>query len=119
MFNPAWINIISFFYPLGNTLATCLTQNVPPEDDALILSLGCGDVRNILYTAYADHGIGMTKHEKLPTRFSDYRRFPALRLHLLRRRVCDYRYMAPSYGWGHLTDTHQSSERLGAHANHR
>ncbi|KAI0067004.1 hypothetical protein BV25DRAFT_1878026 [Artomyces pyxidatus] len=42
-----------FFYPIGNTPACCLTQDVPPEQPANILLLGCGDPRNILYTIYA------------------------------------------------------------------
>ena len=44
----------TFFYPLGNTSAVCLTENLPPEHDADVLLLGCGDPRNILYTVYAD-----------------------------------------------------------------
>ena len=43
-----------FFYPLGNTPAVCLIQDLPPELDADILLLGCGDARNVLYTAHAD-----------------------------------------------------------------
>ncbi|KAG9076324.1 hypothetical protein FRC06_009568, partial [Ceratobasidium sp. 370] len=35
-------------------MATSLTQDLSPEQDADILLLGCGDPRNILYTAYAD-----------------------------------------------------------------
>ena len=45
-----------FFYPIGNTPAVCLTSELPPEQSADILLLGCGDVRNILYTTYADLG---------------------------------------------------------------
>ncbi|KAG8721744.1 hypothetical protein FRC08_010625 [Ceratobasidium sp. 394] len=44
----------TMFYPLGNTTATCLTQDLAPEQDADILLLGCGDPRNILYSVYAD-----------------------------------------------------------------
>jgi hypothetical protein len=55
MLHPVPVNIISFFYPLGNTPAVCLTQDLPPEDGADILLLGCGDVRNILYTTYSDN----------------------------------------------------------------
>ncbi|KAH9217441.1 hypothetical protein DL95DRAFT_406771 [Leptodontidium sp. 2 PMI_412] len=51
---PTIINLITFYYPIGNTPAVCLTQDLPPEDDADILLLGCGDFRNILFTAYAD-----------------------------------------------------------------
>ncbi|KZT67466.1 hypothetical protein DAEQUDRAFT_694144 [Daedalea quercina L-15889] len=43
-----------FFYPIGNTSAICLTQDLPVEQTADVLLLGCGDPRNILYTAYAD-----------------------------------------------------------------
>ncbi|KAI6104717.1 hypothetical protein EV401DRAFT_642340 [Pisolithus croceorrhizus] len=43
-----------FFYPLGNTSAICLTDELPPECKADVLFLGCGDPRNILYTVYAD-----------------------------------------------------------------
>ncbi|KAF2034802.1 hypothetical protein EK21DRAFT_55723 [Setomelanomma holmii] len=41
-----------FFYPVGNTPAVCLTQSLPPELDADLLLLGCGDIRNILFTVY-------------------------------------------------------------------
>ena len=44
----------TFFYPLGNTSAVCLTENLPPEHNADVLLLGCGDPRHILYTVYAD-----------------------------------------------------------------
>jgi Domain of unknown function (DUF4470) len=54
MLHPPFINLLSFFYPLGNTPAVCLTQDLPPEDDATALLLGCGDIRNILFTAEAD-----------------------------------------------------------------
>ncbi|KAI6145467.1 hypothetical protein BKA82DRAFT_21336 [Pisolithus tinctorius] len=43
-----------FLYPLGNTSAICLTEELPPEHKADVLLLGCGDPRNILYTVYAD-----------------------------------------------------------------
>src|SRR5205823_4199143 len=33
--------------------ATCLTQDLPPEQKADILLLGCGDARNILFTTHA------------------------------------------------------------------
>ncbi|KAI0090446.1 hypothetical protein BDY19DRAFT_888350 [Irpex rosettiformis] len=42
-----------FFYPIGNTSPVCLTEYLPPELDAAILLLGCGDARNVLYTIYA------------------------------------------------------------------
>ncbi|EIN05453.1 hypothetical protein PUNSTDRAFT_74840 [Punctularia strigosozonata HHB-11173 SS5] len=43
-----------FFYPVGNTAAICLTQDLPPGQAADVLLLGCGDPRNILYTLFAD-----------------------------------------------------------------
>jgi hypothetical protein len=51
------INTTVFFYPLGNTPATCLTQDLLPEQSADILLLGCGDARNILFTTYMDAGM--------------------------------------------------------------
>ncbi|KAF2124344.1 hypothetical protein P153DRAFT_400973 [Dothidotthia symphoricarpi CBS 119687] len=47
-----------FFYPAGNTPAVCLTQSLPPEQDAALLLLGCGDIRNILFTVYGGVGLG-------------------------------------------------------------
>ncbi|PKY05703.1 hypothetical protein P168DRAFT_309941 [Aspergillus campestris IBT 28561] len=44
----------SHFYPVGNTPAVCLTHPLPPEQDAHLLLLGCGDARNVLFTIYAD-----------------------------------------------------------------
>ncbi|KZT03168.1 uncharacterized protein LAESUDRAFT_744706 [Laetiporus sulphureus 93-53] len=41
-----------YFYPIGNTPSVCLTRDMPPEEDAHILLLGCGDPRNVLYTVY-------------------------------------------------------------------
>ncbi|KAF8597207.1 hypothetical protein BDV93DRAFT_527568 [Ceratobasidium sp. AG-I] len=44
----------TMFYPMGNTTAVSLTQDLSPEQDADILLLGCGDPRNILFTTYSD-----------------------------------------------------------------
>ncbi|KAK1229256.1 hypothetical protein PQX77_007678 [Marasmius sp. AFHP31] len=52
--HPVLFPKISFFYPLGNTSAVCLTRDLPPDIPAHILLLGCGDVRNILYTTFSD-----------------------------------------------------------------
>jgi hypothetical protein len=49
---------VEMFYPIGNTPAFCLTQDLAPEQDADILLLGCGDARNVLYTVYADLKVG-------------------------------------------------------------
>ena len=58
MIKPAHIERLSFFYAIGNTPAVCLTQHLPPDQDASLLLLGCGDARNILFTAYAGAGSG-------------------------------------------------------------
>lgn len=54
MAHPAVPDLVSFFYPIGNTPAVCLTRDIPREIPAKILLLGCGDVRNVLYTCYVD-----------------------------------------------------------------
>ncbi|CAH0395195.1 unnamed protein product [Bemisia tabaci] len=46
---------LSTLFPLGNVPPVCLTQDLPPEADAHILLLGCGDARNILFTCFADN----------------------------------------------------------------
>lgn len=54
MFGPVYLDILTFFYPIGNTPATCLTQNLAREVRGTLLLLGCGDVRNILFTLYSE-----------------------------------------------------------------
>lgn len=48
-----------WLYAAGNTPATSLTRSVPHGEDASLLSLGCGDLRNILYTAYVEKNLRM------------------------------------------------------------
>ncbi|EED84255.1 predicted protein [Postia placenta Mad-698-R] len=43
-----------FFYPLGNTPAVCLTRDIPPEEPADVLLLGCGDPRSVLFTIFSE-----------------------------------------------------------------
>ncbi|EUC54470.1 mynd finger protein [Rhizoctonia solani AG-3 Rhs1AP] len=51
---PFWLSK-QFFYPIGNTAAISLTQDLSPEQSAAdILLLGCGDPRNIIFTLYSD-----------------------------------------------------------------
>ncbi|KAK2735131.1 mynd finger family protein [Colletotrichum kahawae] len=57
MLTPTVANSISFFYPVGNTPAVNLARGLPHGVDANLLLLGCGDVRNILHTAYNEVGL--------------------------------------------------------------
>ena len=41
-----------YFYPFGNTSAVSLTTDLPIEEAALALLLGCGDPRNVLFTIF-------------------------------------------------------------------
>ncbi|KAH6910502.1 hypothetical protein BKA70DRAFT_1370914 [Coprinopsis sp. MPI-PUGE-AT-0042] len=41
-----------YFYPFGNTSAVSLTTDLPVDEPACILLLGCGDPRNILFTIF-------------------------------------------------------------------
>ncbi|KAG8164407.1 hypothetical protein KVR01_006325 [Diaporthe batatas] len=54
MFTSECINVVDFFYPIGNTPAVSLTQSLPFKTPAKILLLGCGDLRNVLFTAHLD-----------------------------------------------------------------
>ncbi|KAH6869719.1 hypothetical protein BKA70DRAFT_1171851 [Coprinopsis sp. MPI-PUGE-AT-0042] len=42
------------FYPIGNTSAVSLTGDLPPEEPARLLLLGCGDPRNVLFTIFGE-----------------------------------------------------------------
>ncbi|KAF2176023.1 hypothetical protein K469DRAFT_682816 [Zopfia rhizophila CBS 207.26] len=58
---PSHLQQNPWFYPVGNTPAVCLTQSLLPDQDASILLLGCGDIRNVLFTTYAGIGLGDRK----------------------------------------------------------
>ena len=59
MYAPVVVDIVTFFYPIGNTPAVQLTRDLPREQPGDILLLGCGDVRNILFTVHVDHDSGL------------------------------------------------------------
>ncbi|QLI68588.1 uncharacterized protein G6M90_00g043450 [Metarhizium brunneum] len=61
MLTPTVANRLSFLYAIGNTPATSLTRSVPIGKDVDVLSLGCGDVRNILFTSYVERGLAKRK----------------------------------------------------------
>ncbi|KAH8703907.1 hypothetical protein BGW36DRAFT_444464 [Talaromyces proteolyticus] len=54
MLEPAHLRRASWFHPVGNTTPVCLTQTIPPDQNATVLMLGCGDIRNVLFTIYSD-----------------------------------------------------------------
>ena len=49
---------MQWFYPIGNTAAVSLTQDLPPGKQANCLVLGNGDPRNILFTLYNEENEG-------------------------------------------------------------
>src|SRR5271169_2680801 len=55
MLTPVHALSTRFFYPIGNTPAVSLTGHQPPDKGTSdILLLGCGDIRNILYTVFCN-----------------------------------------------------------------
>ena len=54
MSHPLFFRGITYFYPIGNTSAVRLTEHLPPEQQANVLLLACGDPRHILYTIYTN-----------------------------------------------------------------
>lgn len=50
MLTPEIANLVQFFYPVGDTPAVSLAQDLPPGTKSDILLLGCGDIRHILFT---------------------------------------------------------------------
>jgi len=71
MATPVIVDILTYFYPVGNTSAVHLTRNLPPEQTARILLLGCGDIRNIVFTAYMDQDCGKYIPPGVPDILSD------------------------------------------------
>ena len=57
MLGPVYLDILTFFYPIGNTPAVSLTRDLSPEQKEDVLLLGCGDARNILFTLYTEQNI--------------------------------------------------------------
>lgn len=57
MLTPTVLRPITPFHAVGSRPAVTLTQSVPQGIDADILLLGCGDVRNLLCTAYHEKGL--------------------------------------------------------------
>lgn len=59
MFSPTYVQIKYWFYPIGNTPAVNLLRDLPAcqgEETIRILSLGCGDPRNVLFSLWCEQG---------------------------------------------------------------
>ena len=59
MFSPTYVQLKYWFYPVGNTPAVNLLRDVPAcqgEDTIRILSLACGDARNLLFSLWCEKG---------------------------------------------------------------
>ena len=59
MFSPTYVQLKYWFYPIGNTPAVNLLRDLPAchgEETIKILSLACGDPRNVLFSLWCEHG---------------------------------------------------------------
>ncbi|KAK6006795.1 hypothetical protein QM012_005803 [Aureobasidium pullulans] len=55
MLTPTYVNVKSFFSSIGNTPAVNLLRDYRPGEEPIeILAIGCGDVRNILFTLWSE-----------------------------------------------------------------
>ena len=59
MFYPTYVQLKYWFYPIGNTPAVNLLRDIPAcqgEDTIRILSVACGDPRNLLFSLWCEKG---------------------------------------------------------------
>ena len=59
MFSPVYVQLKYWFYPIGNTPGVNLLRDVPAshgEETIRILSLACGDTRNVLFSLWCEKG---------------------------------------------------------------
>lgn len=59
MFSPTYVQLKYWYYPIGNTPAVNLLRDLPAFQDQetiRILSLACGDPRNVLFSLWCDQG---------------------------------------------------------------
>lgn len=64
MFSPTYVQLKYWFYPIGNTPAVNLLRDLPAcqgEETIKILSLACGDPRNVLFTLWCEQGHNTTR----------------------------------------------------------
>jgi len=60
MLHPPYVSPMQWFFPMGQTAAVSLTQDLPPGKQANCLVLGNGDARNILFTLFNEQNNGIT-----------------------------------------------------------
>jgi hypothetical protein len=60
MLHPPYVSPMQWFFPMGQTAAVSLTQDLPPGKQANCLVLGNGDARNILFTLFNEQNSGTT-----------------------------------------------------------
>ena len=62
MYTPTYIQLKYWYYPVGNTPAVNLLRDLSPDcgrqDCVNILSLACGDPRNVLFSLWSDQKNG-------------------------------------------------------------
>ena len=59
MFSPTYVQLKYWYYPIGNTPAVNLLRDIPAfqgKETIRILSLACGDPRNLLFSLWCDQG---------------------------------------------------------------
>ena len=59
MYSPTYVQLKYWFYPIGNTPAVNLLRDIPAceaEETVRILSLACGDLRNVLFSLWCEQG---------------------------------------------------------------
>ena len=64
MFSPTYVQLKYWFYPVGNTPAVNLLRELPAcqkQETIKILSLACGDPRNILFSLWCEQGHNTTR----------------------------------------------------------
>ena len=69
MLTPVHVNLRYWFYPIGNTPAVNFMRNTRCEkrEPVKILSLACGDPRNILYTVWCEQGLKIQSRYEITT----------------------------------------------------
>ncbi|XP_041374205.1 uncharacterized protein LOC121387246 [Gigantopelta aegis] len=75
--------VLAYFYPVGNTPPKDLTDGCQVPDDVSFLLLGCGDIRNILYTIHTFYTSEIYPMEPIKFHLNDNQAFILSRAVLL------------------------------------